>query len=175
MRAVAVISCGSGEAGHLHVIGLRFAIGAAAVPDEFFEEGLHFCDFGWLGAGEVGGFGEVAVEMVELDGLGGVGPLAPAAGSLGSDVFPWAEAEGGDAAAGGADGVGAGGLGLALEGSEEADAVFAGVIREGGAKEIGEGAEEVGLVDEVRAGGAGGYGTGPADDEGDAVTAFPCV
>ena len=71
--------------------------------------------------------------------------------------------------------MGAGGLGLAFEGGEEADAVFAGVIREGGAEEIGEGAEEVGLVDEVGAGGAGGHGAGPADDEGDAVTAFPCI
>jgi hypothetical protein len=58
---------------------LRSAGGAAAVGDDFFELRLHLRDAFGLGGGEILGFAEVVVEVVELDGLALIAAFAPAA------------------------------------------------------------------------------------------------
>lgn len=141
----------------------------AAVGLGGFEGGGEFLgDLGVFG-GEFGGFAGVLVEVVEFVGLLAGFVVAddefPLAGADGDGaVFAVAEDEDGFAIFSG--------IGLSEEGGEEAEGVFGDVFGEVFVEDVGSGGEEVGKVDEICGGGAGGNFAGPFGDEGDAVAAF---
>ena len=156
---------GRGKADDFHIVLLRRARRGASGGDELLQQRFHLGDFLGHRRGEVFRFADVAGEIVELHGLRLIPAGGPAAGAGRGDVFPRTAAQRGHAVDGCAHGAFADRLVLALQERQQAEAVFASGLRERRAEHIGEGADEVGLIDGLAAHAAGLHDAGPAHDE----------